>query len=373
MAITYYTGVPRSGKTYKAMTDIYYNFVEKDESKIDQFLKKFNLKNDQKENYDNCYTNINQFNFDISEQIYPFEFESFYSSISELFMMSKRKADDSELIQKAKELNLYNTLFVIDECHNYLKSKDDSVLVWWFTYHAHLHHEIILITQDLTLVNSEYKRVAEYFYRAIPSRFRLSKNTFKYVQYSSYSMYQKDRISTVTVKANDKIFSLYVSGKDSNGKSIIHRYLYILILILIICIYLIFNFINSFNDTPNLENEEDETKTEIIQEDQKQDAAIKQRKVKNENVEILTDLENLQLYKFNCFSEYCYYFDQSKTYDIPLNILKFYLKDLNENRKFIKLKDNRLIIHILDDKNKFNFLKGIENEENNNSMFNTSK
>lgn len=32
-----------------------------------------------------------------------------------------------------------------------------------------------LITQDLKLVNDEYKRVAEFFYKAVPQRLRFSK------------------------------------------------------------------------------------------------------------------------------------------------------------------------------------------------------
>ena len=80
---------------------------------------------------------------------------------------------------RAKKLNLYKALFVIDEAHNFFQTKDD-VLVWWLTYHRHLYQDIFLITQNLALIDRKYKPLAEYFYKAVPSSLRLNKKVFKY-------------------------------------------------------------------------------------------------------------------------------------------------------------------------------------------------
>lgn len=369
MAIKYYTGVPRSGKTYKAMTVLYYTFVNTELSFFDKLLIKYKLKKEKEIEFDYAYTNINQFNFEISDKIFHLDFTLLYSYLKILHNMSILKASDYELIEKAKELNIYKTLFVIDECHNFLKAKDDSTLVWWFTYHAHLHHELILITQDLSLVNTEYKRVAEYFYKAIPSRFRMSKNTFKYIQYSTAGMYEKDKIGVDTVKANKKIFSLYVSGSDSNGKSIIHKYIIMAVIALFSCFVFIYYLMASIN--PN----EQET---INEETQINNLESSQNLSSNENQSNLVTpaaapeqtQDNLKLFKFNCFKTFCYYQFQNKTtLEIPQKILTQYLKDINEDNKYFELKENRLSIYVLVEETKFNFIKerGNENEKNTNT------
>lgn len=368
MAIKYYVGVPRSGKTYKAMTVLYYTFVDNSQSFFDELLIKYNMKKPKELEFDNAYTNINQFNFEISEKIYPLDFKELYSKLSALHQMYMLKSTDEELIKKAKELNIFRTLFVLDECQNYLKSKDDKVLVWWFTYHAHLHHEIILITQDLTLVNNEYKRVAEYFYRAIPSRFRMSKNTFKYIQYSTYGMYDKDKIGVVTVKANKKIFGLYVSGSDTNGKSIIHKYIFFALVTLIVCIISVYSFLSSIG----IDEEEIQATNSTIETNQALTTSTNQSQNISLTQEIKTINENEKLFKFNCFKNMCNYrFENKQSIKIPSNILKTYLLNIDDTKKYLEIKHSILYIYVLVNENTFNFLyksnstQGVTNEKNN--------
>ncbi|MBU0923942.1 hypothetical protein KKG81_03575, partial [bacterium] len=130
MAIKYYTGVPRSGKTYKAMVLLYYTFV-KPKNKTYIKIKDYNLNEDEKiislykflffkiyviqeVLFDNAYTNINQFNFEISEKILHLDFSDLYNKLKTLHNLYLLKKTDYELIEKAKELNIYRTLFVID-------------------------------------------------------------------------------------------------------------------------------------------------------------------------------------------------------------------------------------------------------------------
>ncbi len=398
MAIKYYTGVPRSGKTYKAMVLLYYTFVKpryKTYIKYrDYFLNDnevvisekpfflFKIYKIQTIDFVNAYTNINQFDFTVSPNILQLDFNDLYNKLKILHNLYLLKKPDSELINKAIELNIFRTLFVMDECHNFLRAKEDAVLVWWFTYHAHLHHELILITQDLSLVNTEYKRVAEYFYRAIPSRFRMSKNTFKYIQYSTAGMYEKDKIGVDTVRADKNIFSLYVSGSDSNGKSILHKYLFMALVALIACFVSVYSLMSSIApvDEEIKDNIVSQNKTQTTQpinnsknatfsENQTLQTSINSDNQTNTSVSVDPLLQNLKLFKFNCFDTLCYFqFDDKSTFEIPQNILKVYLLDIEDKNKFLELKNNRLAIYVLAPETKFNFIKerGNENEKNKN-------
>ncbi|MDY3204474.1 MAG: zonular occludens toxin domain-containing protein [Arcobacter sp.] len=374
MAITFYTGIPRSGKSLKAVAKIYHTFVTPKLSKLDTYLIKKGIKKPFVNPYENCYTNINQFNFEISPLIFKFDFDEIYNKLNELYVLYMAKKSDEELIEKAKELNIYKSLFVIDECHNYLKSKENPVLVWWFTYHGHLFQDIILITQDLKLVNDEYKRVAEFFYKAVPQRLRVSKNVFKYRSFSSYQMYQKDLINTETLKVIPEYFNLYVSGDSPKSKSIIHKFIFIMLILFLITPFLVYKFIDNLNQ----DNEIESITPPAPQNKLDENSQLLENKPLNDN-QIITSavepIQNLKLFKFNCFDKFCYYkIDKKSTIEIPMNILKSFLMNIDEDKKFTEIKNNRLYIYALVDETKFNFMnKGVtnENEKNNTNILPT--
>jgi zona occludens toxin len=382
MAVYIYTGVPRSGKSYKAVALIYNTFVNINPSKLDKLLIKSKIKKEKVVSYQNCYTNINQFNFDISDKIFKFDYDSIFEKISELFAYYNDKKDDAFLIEKAKELKVFNSLFVIDEAHNYLKSKENPVIVWWFTYHGHLYQDIILITQDLKLINDEYKRVAEYFYKAVPQRLRLSKNTFKYRQYSSYNMYQKDYISTISVKADKKIFDLYVSGAKVTTMPIFYKYVFFIFVLMLISSYFITSFYKDINSKiepeqiPEIQNNQNNQTTQTINNTKNETSTPGQiQNLETPLIPVPEDTTNLKLFKFNCFDTLCYFqFEDKSTFEIPQNILKVYLMDIDFDKKFIELKNNRLSIYVLAPETKFNFIKqGVKNENKNETgTFNNS-
>ncbi len=372
MAISFYTGIPRSGKSYKAVALIYNLFVDKEPNKLDSLLTKVKLKSEKKEDYINCYTNINQFNFDISPDIIKLDFEELQTKLTILYALYMEKNPDDVLIEKAKELNIFKSLFVIDECHNYLKSKENNVLVWWFTYHGHLYQDIILITQDLKLVNDEYKRVAEFFYKAVPQRLRFSKGTFKYRQYSSWQMYQKDYISTESLKANDKVFSMYVSGATVHTKPIIYKYLIIFFILILFVLYFFNDFLNSFEPPKKEEPKKEQIETNINQTQSIQQPINQTTQQPNnqnnqsilDNTKIEEDTTNLKLYKFNCFKDFCYYKqDKQITIEIPMPFLIAISKDMDKSNKYMLFEKNRTVIYLLANEEKLNFIKGVQNEK----------
>ena len=117
--ITYLIGNPGSGKTYYAVFMIYQTFLFEPKK---TFLTKF-AKPKEKPNYSYCYTNINEFKFELSDKFKKFDFDEFYLGLRNLYALYKTGATDNEVNEKAKELNLYGCVFVLDECHNFFKDK----------------------------------------------------------------------------------------------------------------------------------------------------------------------------------------------------------------------------------------------------------
>lgn len=240
MAISYIVGIPRSGKSYLAVYKLWQKFIYKPKPR--RFLKFLDKKDNDKKQYLHCFTNINQFDFSKSEKIHPLDFETLYQNLLFLYDKYKMGSDDDELIEYAKDFNLYKTFFVLDECHNFLTDREDKIITWWLTYHGHLYQDIYLITQNLDLVSKEYKKIAEFFYMAVEPSKRLNTKKFRYVQFSSYKMFQKDLIKGggYNLPQLEEVFNLYKSGDKNLSKSIVQKYIKLsvfLIVFLLICGY----------------------------------------------------------------------------------------------------------------------------------------
>jgi len=247
MAITYVVGIPRSGKSYYVVYQLWKSFVfQPKDSVFTKFLSKF-IKPKIPRHYNFAYTNINQFDFSKSSKFRKLDFDDLKIKLTELYNMYQDKKSDSELIEKAKEFDIYNVLFCIDEVHNFLGDKPDPVLVWWVTYHGHLYQDMILITQDLSLVNSKYKSNAEFFYRAVPPSKRLFTSKFRYTQYGNSRMAMNGKVGDFTIPALPDVFKMYVSGAENKSKSFVVKYLFIGFILLLILFVFIYIFISSFN------------------------------------------------------------------------------------------------------------------------------
>ncbi|MCI6299107.1 MAG: zonular occludens toxin domain-containing protein [Campylobacter sp.] len=321
MSIRYIVGNPGSGKSYYGVKVLYDAFIrpkhksffsvmpaiikayknnEKHKS-LDEILKD----NEKKDNdYLVAYTNINEFKFELCEHIKKLDFLDLENKLTMLYTEYKNNKDsgDKELIELSSELGLYKALFVIDEIHNFL-DKDNEVLRWWLTYHRHLYQEMYLITQDLSLVSNEYKTIAEYFYKAVDSSKRFFSKKFRYIQYASYKLYQKDIISKFHVDFEQEIFNLYHSGNNGIGKSAVKKFMWIGILLALI-VFILFKVLISVFLTPDEAENTDEVKSI------KQDSNYT---IKNtENSRIKKELEKLKenkdenfYYQFSCFNYQC--------------------------------------------------------------------
>lgn len=320
MSIRYIVGNPGSGKSYYGVKVLYDAFIrpkhksffsvmpaiikayknnEKHKS-LDEILKD----NKKKDNdYLVAYTNINEFKFELCEHIKKLDFLDLENKLTMLYTEYKNNdSGDKELIELSSELGLYKALFVIDEIHNFL-DKDNEVLRWWLTYHRHLYQEMYLITQDLSLVSNEYKTIAEYFYKAVDSSKRFFSKKFRYIQYASYKLYQKDIISKFHVDFEQEIFNLYHSGNNGIGKSAVKKFMWIGILLALI-VFILFKVLISVFLTPDEAENTDEVKP-IKQDSNYTIKNTENSRIKKELGKLKENNDESFYYQFSCYNYQC--------------------------------------------------------------------
>jgi zona occludens toxin len=257
-----YEGVPGSGKTYRAVDHVYNSFLDE--------------KNPNFGKYERFYTNINEFNFDyfnyskdetqkIEDQkptffglikslkkakIQPIEhpktkiekgkliqdendsiaieldIDQLITDLEEIRQLYLSKVPDSELMKRADELKLSNSLFIIDEAHNFFDSANDT-LIWWLSYHRHFHQDIMLITQSMQLIYRKYLRFSEFFYRAVPSSLRIRGGVFTYDQFIKWQLFKNSKVDSIKVKFNPDVYALYGSGANTQSKKVIYKFIFI--------------------------------------------------------------------------------------------------------------------------------------------------
>ena len=332
MSISFVTGIPGSGKTYYAVHHLYKSFIEpiKNESKKEDKKGLFSFLFGPKEEvrtYDYCYTNINEFNFSICDKIKLYEHDIIYEKLKILYSLYLNKADDKTLIEKAKELKIFNSLFIIDECHNFY-DKEYEVLVWFFTYHRHLYIDIYMITQDLALVETKYKTIAEFFFQALPNAKKINTRKFKYRQFLSYKMYQKDIVGNFTLPAINEVFALYISGAKNNSKSVVNKFIRLFLFISFVgyLLFKVFTFLLFSNDKAKEPTNSQTTKninTQVL----KKPNTINQKNETQKETKLINknNYENIYSYSIVCFKrEVCVVNDD---YKILYDSLSFILQN----------------------------------------------
>lgn len=346
--ISFFTGVPGSGKTYYAVDKIYNNFSTQPDAKKDN-----------KATYENCFTNINEFNFEKVENCFYLDFDKLKIILVELHKLYKAKKSDEDLINYCKDNNIHNSLFVIDEAHNYFDSKD-IVLVWWLSYHRHLYHEIILITQNLTLIDSKYKSFSEFFYKAFPQSLTLIKTHFKYNVYCNSRMGANSKSGTIKIKRNKKVFELYKSGDSINTSNIILKFLMFasLLAVLLIGIFYLYSRSLQGDSLPSVDTVDTSpgaaqnlTNHLINSQDDNfiQDTSIN------------TDYTSKRFFNLTCNNSNCY----NKNVQIPPNLLELFIKDKSVNLLYSnKINKNYYVYYLscTDDFYQFISTKGSQNE-----------
>jgi zona occludens toxin len=286
--VEFITGVPGSGKTYRGILSLYINFGKNKKQIQDKTL----LFND----VEFALTNINEIKLDKFDdnKVKNLDWDLFFSSLTQLYTMYKAKATDSEIEPIAKELGLYGVLIILDECHNFL-DKQNAVLVWWLSYHRHLHQQIYLITQNLALVNSKYKSFSEFFYKARPSSLKLFRNKMIYFQYTDSRCSQKSKSGTVKLPIIKNVFDSYGSGANQQSQNILKKFV-ILALGFFLFLFIIIFLIRSYWSSDNKKDNNKIVDSKII-------SGIKNQIIVNKNQS--NSYSNKSIFQIHCSNKLC--------------------------------------------------------------------
>lgn len=346
--ITYYLGLPGSGKTYKAVETIYNNFSDSDKA-----IK------DKKATYTNCYTNINEFKFDEVKNVYEFDFDNFYSVLEILHQAYKDKQNDEYLLDILQEHKYKDTLFIIDESHKHF-DVEDKILVWWLSYHRHLHHEIILITQSLSLIHLKYKKFSEFFYEAKPRSLVLFNKYFKYNIYCSSRLSEKSKSGSIKVKMNAEVFELYKSGDSINSSNVILKFLMISAILLIVLIVAFYLYIGSLSKD---ESVNDQYKKSVTS--QRNKTVTQQDRKYNFDDEVIEDdnFNDKTFFTLSCAYNKC----SNEIISIPPKLLALFIHNKSINVLYKDKINNNLVNYYIDSSTEFyNYLipKRSDNEDN---------
>ena len=283
--IKYITGVPGSGKSYLGMWEIFINFSG---PKLQEEYKKYMVKDSK---YKTCLNNINEFEFDSFERCHPLDFNLLLKDIITLHGACLSGATDTELKELAKDMIFLDCLIVLDEAHKHLNKKNDA-LIWWLSYHRHFGQDIIFLTQDLPLVNKEYKVFTELFYKVVPSSRKVFNNKMIAREYIGPQMFKTQQGIDHKKPILKVMFTLYVSGSNGNQKSISRHYFYFAFglvgLFLVVLGYLYYSY---------------STDLEVIKNDNNISAADSVTNVASPS---LVSFEDSQLYDFICNTNLCF-------------------------------------------------------------------
>lgn len=203
------TGVPGSGKSYKAISII--NELLKDAnnvifSNIDNFrFERWKLfyQYHNKKFADNPFLKLEYGSYiDISN--YLKRFGSSWFSFENMKKFLKTFIDDGKKI-----------FFFIDECQLYFdKYFKDVDVIYFFDYHRHLGIDIYLITQAIHKISPAISALCEYEIRAVPRSLRFN-NMFVYKK-----IINNDIVGREVLKVRKELFTLYSSFVASSNENV---------------------------------------------------------------------------------------------------------------------------------------------------------
>jgi len=231
-------GFPGSGKSYYA---------------IDKIINVLENKDKLSKEIDVVYTNINGVKFEefpeSSTKFKKLNIEDFFAYLTACYSLyeihKNEESVDNYLVKFSQEKGYYKAYIIFDECHDFF-TPQDKVKIFWLTYHRHLFHEIILLTQNKSLIHSKYRAIPEIFIEAQPRSKKLSNSSLTYKSYASFAMRKSDMFSKFSVKTKSEIFALYQSGNKSNQKSILVKFIGYFAVGIIIAALLFYKLISNF-------------------------------------------------------------------------------------------------------------------------------
>jgi zona occludens toxin len=314
--LRFITGLPRTGKTYYAVNEIYTKFM--------------NVKSSEYKKHHYLYTNIGGLKFDqiqlalssepidtdddvVVKKAIELDWSKVYHHLKKAYELSQSKKTDDEIVLYLQEKSLSPAVFYIDECYHFFKKRSDPVLIWWLAYHGHLAHDINLMLQNKDLISSEYQAFTEVFIDAQPKSLSFSNNVLRYYFYASPQYIPQQRYDSTTLKTDQKVFDLYKSGDVHKPKKVLTKYYLLLAIMVIFAVYSVSKLL-FFRDSSDVLN----TKTE-------KDVSEDVKKQTGKSKEYIVDVDST-LVRVRCDDRACWLVtDKYQRYEYPIKYFKFVL------------------------------------------------
>jgi hypothetical protein len=267
--ITFFTGKPRSGKSYRAVWYIQKNFIDPKSSTYSKHHYLYTNIGGFKHDFVNETLSKNPLDLDDGEfvkQSFPIDWKVLYSHFKKMYEMFQAEKSDDEILRYARYHKLTPALYVYDEAYKYYTKKSDPVLVFINAYHGHLGMDIIFIIHSFRLMHLDYKAHTEEFIDAQPKSKNLSDKSFRYKFYAS-EYYSKDpSYHSDSIRADNAIFSLYKSGDLHSPKKILHKFFGIIIGGVLFVAFIIYQLFNSFSEdiTPPPSSDSNITTSSVV-------------------------------------------------------------------------------------------------------------
>jgi len=339
------TGIQGSGKSYKAMHEIatskdkYYRVY----SNLDKLINThtiFSLDFNYFVTYGlkECFKIMvtNNRDMEVNEEL----------SNDEIFkLITTQNVSFDDAIDHLKEIGILPSvvnednriLMIIDEAQDYFgkSAKLSSELIWFITQHRHLYIEVILLTQDVSLIRSDYKLFNE-IYDAVPPVKQFDKNYFTYHQYAGLPISEGNYVGKIKLKRDQKIFAMYQSGDKVESPNILKRFIWMAVaavLIVGVSLYLLFDQFGG-------------KKKKVTENSSKKTVSVIGDTTSKTEIHIISNYNDFKYIDLHCMGSQC----KNKKYAINVQVDD--LQDLlkNTQSKFLRkkmLSSNYALVYLL--------------------------
>ena len=265
MSVICITGVPGSGKSYFAASQIKEIYDKKNrliftnlnlKVSYDDYLKPLKI--------DDLYKFARE-EYKLFEQFKrlskPYEEDDFIALKDDEDVKLSNNADPflkylgnyDKYLKDSGLLDKYGGSYIVwDECQNDLQD-NDPVWVRFFSYHRHFGIDVVLITQDVGLLHRKYKPFIAKFYFGQNAAKRLFSKTLRFKVYTDSRQFEKFYIETISLNMIKEIWDFYDSGHYEVEKSVILKKLG-LPLLLIAAAFLLYRFFFSGSSDESAES-----------------------------------------------------------------------------------------------------------------------
>jgi len=270
MAITLYTGLPRSGKTYRTVNDIVTRFFDYDAENSEYVLKPVHKKTFIATNIKGLSDSLpNLWDWEQLLLDKHIKFQEFFTEAFQKELMA--------------EGGYEKCFYVFDDCSKYFRriSYDKEEVENYMDIHGHLGHNIYFITRHRTKIAKGLVNLCELEIRALAKSTRFGKE-LKYIHYVGGMFPEKTGYSVLTL--DSRISSLYFSADvaGSHGDKLRNPVMIYIVLtgccILLLC-YFLYSFFYGFDKGKDLSQAHAEVSGNIQKQDNKDDIYKLRKKI----------------------------------------------------------------------------------------------